>query len=410
MKEKAEYCLGCINEPCSKACPLENDIPNFIKCIKENRLEDAYYVLTQNTVLTSICGRICPHDKQCQGSCTRRFKGDPVSIGELEAYIGDLSIRKNWTIPIKERINKKVAVIGSGPSSLTCANFLYRNGIDVTIYEKYDKLGGILNHSIPDFRLKKDIVEETINKIIKGINIKYNMELGKNFSLEDIIDEYDYIYLGIGSNISNDLNIPGEELNGVIGGNELLEKKLDIDFEDKTIIVNGGGNVAMDVARYIKRKNPHKVIVVYRRSENEMPAEKKEIADAKNENIEFLFKTNILSINGDNKVEEISAIHTELVEKENERPYPVNVEGTNFNVKCDYVIKAIGSSFDKNIINKLNIETKNGMIVVDEKQKTSNYKVYAGGDLTNQKRTIAWAARSGRNAAEAIIEKINEVS
>lgn len=410
MKEKAEYCLGCINEPCSKACPLENDIPNFIKCIKENRLEDAYYVLTQNTVLTSICGRICPHDKQCQGSCTRRFKGDPVSIGELEAYIGDLSIRKNWTIPIKERINKKVAVIGSGPSSLTCANFLYRNGIDVTIYEKYDKLGGILNHSIPDFRLDKDIVEETINKIIKGINIKYNMELGKNFSLEDIIDEYDYIYLGIGSNISNDLNIPGEELNGVIGGNELLEKKLDINFEDKTIIVNGGGNVAMDVARYIKRKNPHKVIVVYRRSENEMPAEKKEIADAKNENIEFLFKTNILSINGDNKVEEISAIHTELVEKENERPYPVNVEGTNFNVKCDYVIKAIGSSFDKNIINKLNIETKNGMIVVDEKQKTSNDKVYAGGDLTNQKRTIAWAARSGRNAAEAIIEKINEVS
>lgn len=410
MKEKAEYCLGCINEPCSKACPLENDIPNFIKCIKENRLEDAYHVLTQNTVLTSICGRICPHDKQCQGSCTRRFKGDPVSIGELEAYIGDLSIRKNWTIPIKERINKKVAVIGSGPSSLTCANFLYRNGIDVTIYEKYDKLGGILNHSIPDFRLDKDIVEETINKIIKGINIKYNMELGKNFSLEDIIDEYDYIYLGIGSNISNDLNIPGEELNGVIGGNELLEKKLDINFEDKTIIVNGGGNVAMDVARYIKRKNPHKVIVVYRRSENEMPAEKKEIADAKNENIEFLFKTNILSINGDNKVEEISAIHTELVEKENERPYPVNVEGTNFNVKCDYVIKAIGSSFDKNIINKLNIETKNGLIVVDEKQKTSNDKVYAGGDLTNQKRTIAWAARSGRNAAEAIIEKINEVS
>lgn len=410
MKEKAEYCLGCINEPCSKACPLENDIPNFIKCIKENRLEDAYYVLTQNTVLTSICGRICPHDKQCQGSCTRRFKGDPVSIGELEAYIGDLSIRKNWTIPIKERINKKVAVIGSGPSSLTCANFLYRNGIDVTIYEKYDKLGGILNHSIPDFRLDKDIVEETINKIIKGINIKYNMELGKNFSHEDIIDEYDYIYLGIGSNISNDLNIPGEELNGVIGGNELLEKKLDINFEDKTIIVNGGGNVAMDVARYIKRKNPHKVIVVYRRSENEMPAEKKEIADAKNENIEFLFKTNILSINGDNKVEEISAIHTELVEKENERPYPVNVEGTNFNVKCDYVIKAIGSSFDKKIINKLNIETKNGLIVVDEKQKTSNDKVYAGGDLTNQKRTIAWAARSGRNAAEAIIEKINEVS
>ena len=410
MKEKAEYCLGCINEPCSKACPLENDIPNFIKCIKENRLEDAYHVLTQNTVLTSICGRICPHDKQCQGSCTRRFKGDPVSIGELEAYIGDLSIRKNWTIPIKERINKKVAVIGSGPSSLTCANFLYRNGIDVTIYEKYDKLGGILNHSIPDFRLDKDIVEETINKIIKGINIKYNMELGKNFSIEDIIDEYDYIYLGIGSNISNDLNIPGEELNGVIGGNELLEKKLDINFEDKTIIVNGGGNVAMDVARYIKRKNPHKVIVVYRRSENEMPAEKKEIADAKNENIEFLFKTNILSINGDNKVEEISAIHTELVEKENERPYPVNVEGTNFNVKCDYVIKAIGSSFDKNIINKLNIETKNGLIVVDEKQKTSNDKVYAGGDLTNQKRTIAWAARSGRNAAEAIIEKINEVS
>ncbi|MDO4996222.1 MAG: FAD-dependent oxidoreductase [Bacilli bacterium] len=409
--KKTNECLSCIKKPCTNGCPLNNDIPEFIKLVKEEKVEEAYKVLSNTTVLPSICGRICPKERQCQGSCVKKIKGQPVEIGNIESYIGDYSIKNNLKLPSKKLNKYKVAVIGSGPASLTCAAFLRREGYNVTIYEKYDYLGGLLVHGIPDFRLDKKIVKESIEKILDtGINVEYNMELGNNLLLEDIEKEYDAIFIGIGSNISRKMNIEGEGLNGVYGGNELLEKEIKLDYKDKTVIVSGGGNVAIDVARVVKRQNAKKVIIVYRRSKEEMPADETELNEALKDGVEILYQTNILKINGTDKVENIEVIKTELVKKENEtRLTPVNIEGTNYNINCDYVMMAVGSIADKNITTKLNIELdKNNKIIVNHKYQTSNKKIFAGGDIANVEATVAYAARSGRDAAISIMEYLNE--
>ena len=409
MKEIANYCLNCINKPCTKGCPLNNDITGSIQLVKEDKLKEAYELLCDTTVLQSICGRICPHTKQCEGKCIRGYKGEPVNIGKLESTLGDLAISNNWNIPTIEEIKKeKIAIIGSGPSGLTCAAFLRRKGYQVTIYEKHNYLGGLLRHGIPEFRLPKTILDETINKILSlGIEVKLNQELGKNLSLKDLENEYDAIFIGIGANISSNMNIPGEELNGVYGGNELLELNNHPDYKDKEVVVSGGGNVAMDVARTINKRGAKQVTIVYRRSETEMPAETKEIEEAKKEGINFLLQTNILSIKGNNKVEELECIKTELVQKEGEsRLSPVNIEGTNFNLKADYIIMAVGSHPENLSIN-LELDSK-GRIIVDENNQTSNKKIFAGGDITGTEATVAFAARSGRNAAENIIKFLSK--
>lgn len=406
IKTLSVYCLSCINKPCSKACPLNNNIPEFIKLVKDNNIKEAYKVLLETTVLPSICGRVCPKNRQCQGSCIRKLKGNPVSIGEIEAYVGDVALKEDWKLPTTKETNHKVAVIGSGPASLTCAAFLRRNGIQTTIYEKHDYLGGLLVHGIPDFRLSKDIVNKTIEKILEtGINVEYNMELGKNIDLSTLEKEYDAVFLGIGANSSRKMNIEGEELSGVYGGNELLENKKVIDCKDKTVIVSGGGNVAIDVARTLKRQGASKVIIVYRRNKDEMPADIEEIEAALKENIEIKYQTNILKINGMNSVESIEVIKTELIKKENEtRLVPVNIENTNYKIDCDFVIMAVGSTSD-NYINSLNIELdKNNKILINDKYQTSNKKIFAGGDIAGIDSTVASAARSGRDAALSIIE------
>lgn len=408
IKTLSEYCLSCINKPCSKACPLNNNIPEFIKLVKDNNIKEAYKVLLETTVLPSICGRVCPKNRQCQGSCIRKLKGNPVSIGEIEAYVGDVALKEDWKLPTNKETNHKVAVIGSGPASLTCAAFLRRNGIQTTIYEKHDYLGGLLVHGIPDFRLSKDIVHKTIEKILEtGINVEYNMELGKNIDLSTLEKEYDAVFLGIGANSSRKMNIEGEELSGVYGGNELLENKKEIDCKDKTVIVSGGGNVAIDVARTLKRQGASKVIIVYRRNKDEMPADIEEIEDALKENIEIKYQTNILKINGMNSVESIEVIKTELIKKENEtRLVPVNIENTNYQIDCDFVIMAVGSTSD-NYINSLNIELdKNNKIIINDKYQTTNKKIFAGGDIAGIDSTVASAARSGRDAALSIIEHL----
>lgn len=414
MKELANYCLGCINKPCSKGCPLNNDIPGFIKLIKEDNLKEAYELLCETTVLQSICGRICPHTKQCEGKCIRGYKGEPVNIGKLESYIGDEAIKNNWSIPVSNESKKeKIAIIGSGPSGLTCAAFLKRAGYQVTIYEKHNYLGGLLRHGIPEFRLPKKILDEAINKIISlGIEVKLNQELGKDILLGDLEKEYDCIFIGIGANLSSKMNIPGEDLEGVYGGNELLELNNHPDYEGKDIVVSGGGNVAMDVARTIKKLGANKVTIVYRRSENEMPAETKEIEEAKEEGIEFLLQTNILSIKGTNKVEKIECIKTELVQKEGEtRLSPVNIDGSNFTLKTDYVMMAVGSHPEDELTKKLNIELdKKGRIIINENNQTSNKKIFAGGDISSTEGTVAFAARHGRDAAQSIIEYLNNKS
>lgn len=260
--EKASYCLNCKIKPCSvKGCPLNNDIPSFIKAIKEQEYNKAYEILCKTTVLPGVCGRICPHMKQCQGSCIRGIKGKPVSIGDLEAFVFDKAIEDKLTLkdcmPQNENEDlkdKKVAVIGGGPAGLTCAAFLAKEGIQVTIFEKYDYLGGILVHGIPDFRLDKKIVENTVKQILNlGIKVEYGQNLGQNLKLEEIEKDYDAIFLSIGANKSAKMGVKGEDLNGVFGGNELLEFNSHPDYKGKVVSVIGGGNVAMDCSRTIKR-------------------------------------------------------------------------------------------------------------------------------------------------------------
>lgn len=419
IEEKANYCLNCKIKPCSlKGCPLGNQIPDFISKIKEQKYKEAYEILSKTTVLPGVCGRICPHKKQCQGSCVRGIKGNPVSIGELEAFVFDKVIQEGTTLlelwkddinlKRKENFGKKVAVIGGGPAGLTCSAFLAKDGINVTIYEKYDYLGGLLVHGIPEFRLPKEKVKQTIENILQlGIEVKYNQELGKNITLDELEKEYDAIFLSFGANVSSKMNVEGEELQGVYGGNELLEYNLHPDYTNKTVIVVGGGNVAMDCARTVKKLGAKNVKVVYRRAKEQMPAEEKEISDAINEKIEFLFQSNVVKIIGKNRVEQVELVKTDLIQRDGEeRLVPINIDKSNYTIDADYIIMALGSK-PENFISTLDLElNKWGNVQIDDNYQTSNKKIYAGGDLAGVKGTVAWASRSGREAAKQIVKNI----
>ena len=410
--ELANECFGCPTKPCQKGCPLENDTTGFIALIKEQKYKEAFELLSKTTVLMPICGRICPHTKQCQGKCIRAIKFDAVEIGKMEAFIGDMAIKNDWKLPTAdEEKDYKVAIVGGGPAGLTCSQFLRRAGVQVTIFDKYNTLGGILNHGIPDFRLDKVMLNKWIDKILEsGIKVEYGKELGLNLSIEELEANFDSIFLSFGANISTKMGIPGEDLNGVFGGNEYLESTPIIDLKGKTVVVSGGGNVAMDVSRTMKRSGANHVYVVYRRSEKEMPAEQEEIDEAKEDGVEFLFQNNILSVNGNGEgnVKSIECIKTELVQKEGEsRLSPVNIEGSNYELECDYVVMAIGSIPEDKVVNSLGVELdRKGRIVVDENGRTSKENIYAGGDIAENMGTVAYAARAGRNVAEAIVNTL----
>lgn len=413
IKEKANYCLNCPVKPCSnKGCPLGNDIPSFIKAVKEEDYKKAYEILSETTVLQAICGRICPHTKQCEGACVRGIKSEPVSIGELEAFVGDIAIKENYALatPNNNNKNKRVAIVGGGPAGLMASAFLLKKGYSVTLYEKYNYLGGLLMHGIPEFRLPKEIVERTIQKIIDlGLEVKYNYELSRNIELQELEKEYDAIFLSFGANITTKMGVEGEELQGVYGGNQLLENQNHPDYTNKRVAIIGGGNVAMDCARTIKKLGAQGVKVIYRRAEEQMPAEQKEIQEAKEEGIEFLFQNNIVKILGEGKVEQVELIKTELVQKEGEtRKVPVNIPNSNYILDIDYIVMALGA-MPESFVNGLGLELNRwGYINIDEKNRTSNPKIFAGGDIAGCKGTVAWAARSGRDAANAIIEYLQK--
>ena len=405
VKDLLSNCASCVIKPCQIGCPLNNDITGFIKEMKNENYKGAFDILSNTTVLMSLCGRICPHFQQCQGKCVKGISYNAVEIGKLESIIGDMALENNWTIPAPKETKHNVAVIGGGPAGLTCAAFLRRNGIKVTIYEKHNYLGGIMVHGIPEFRLPKDLVKKVTDSIINlGIDVKYNQELGKDYTLEKIKEKYDAVFIGIGANLSNKMNIQGENTKGVYGANEILENNNHPEYKDKVVIVSGGGNVAMDISRTAKRMGAKKVVVIYRRSEAEMPADKKEIEEAKEEGVEFLFLTTITKIIGKDKVEKLELLKNELVKKENDsRPVPVPIEGSNYEIDADYVMMAIGSHPDE-YISTLNLRQEKGRIKIDENGKTSDEKVFSGGDIAGTKGTVAWASRAGRNAAYAIIE------
>lgn len=415
--EELKQCLNCKTKPCTTGCPLGNNIPMVISLLKNKEYKKAYEELTKTTVLPAVCGRICPHMSQCMGKCIKGIKGNPVKIGEIEQFIGDMAINENWNLSkTNDDVlqNKKVAIIGSGPAGLTCAAFLARKGVQVTIYEKLSKLGGILRYGIPEFRLDKNILDKSINKIINlGIQVKYNCELGKDISLEQLKKEYDGIFISVGANIPCFMGIPGEEIKGVFGGNTLLEhiqtlkensQPIVPDFNGKKIAIIGGGNVAMDCARVLKKLGASNVKVIYRRAIEQMPAEKKEIQEAIEDGIEFLFQNNIIKIIGKSSVEKIECVKTELVQKQGQdRLVPINVENSNYTIDVDNVIMAIGSKPEELMMKFLNLELdKYNYIVTDDDYKTSDSKVWAGGDIINCKSTVAWASFTGRNVAESI--------
>lgn len=294
----------------------------------------------------------------------------------------------------------------------------YENfGYSVSIYEKYDKIGGILSHGIPEYRLDNEILDKWINGILSlGMQIEYQKELGKDFNLSDLEQDYDAIFLSFGANICSDIGCDGEDLTGVYGGNELLEAADHPDYMDKAVAVVGGGNVAIDCATVIKKLGAKSVKVIYRRSEDQMPAEKKEIEYAKKEGVEFLFQTNILKIIGDKKVERIECIKTELqsvgIDSMNARKTkPINIPDTNYTLDVDYVIKAIGSKADQDIIKSLGLQTtKYGYIQVDENYRTSNRKVFAGGDVIGGISTVAAVSKTGREAAREIDKMLTNLS
>ena len=422
IEKERDYCINCISKPCSKGCPLGNNIPTIIH-EKDNK--KAFEILCESTVLPAICGRVCSKEKQCENNCVRGIKSEPVNIGNIETYIGDISLNQKYEIPKKiklnidneqieltsENKNKKVAIIGGGPAGLTAAAFLARVGINVTIYEKHDKLGGILTYGIPDFRLPKDTVDQTIEKILEigNINVECNKKLGQDIKLSDMEKEYDAILLAFGANISSKMGIEGENLEGVYGANEVLEYNSNIDVENKIVAVIGGGNVAMDMARTAKRNGAKTVKIIYRRSEDQMPADKKEIEEAKKEGIEFLFQNNILKIipKSDEKenVGKIECIKTQLIKKEKDkRLVPVNIKYSNYLLETDLVFMAIGSEVENTVVKKLNLNlNKYNKIEIDNEYRTSNRKIFACGDLIEGKATVAWAAMSGREAAKNII-------
>lgn len=312
-------------------------------------------------------------------------------------------------------LDKTVAVVGSGPAGLTCAAFLARKGVKVTIYEKHDKLGGLLRYGIPEFRLDRDVLDKQIEKILDlGIEVVCGKALGVDYSLEDLRSRYDAVFLAFGANVSRKMNIPGEDLNGVFGGNELLESGKHPDYRGKKVAVIGGGNVAMDVSRTIKRLGADKVYVIYRRAEEQMPAERKEIDDAKAEGIEFLFQSNLVRISGTDVSEDgecvasVECVKTELVQKEgSDRLVPVDIDGSNFTLDMDYVVMAVGAEAEKSVLDRLGVELSNwGYIDVDENFMTSIPNVFAGGDLVGTNATVAWAARNGRDAAEEIYKRL----
>ncbi len=406
VKIAASKCETCVTKPCQIGCPLNIDIPEFIENVKNNNYEEAFKVLCKSTVLPSVCGKICPVDKQCQGSCAKKVSYDPVEIGKIESYVGDLAVENGWKLPRKDKKKERIAVIGSGPSGLTCAGFLAENGYQVTIYEKHEYLGGLLYHGIPKFRLDKELVSKVIKQILDlGIEVKTNVSLGKDISLKELEKEYDAVFLGLGANVSKMMGLSGEELNGVYGANELLENLVQVDYTSKRVVVIGGGGVSIDMARTAIKEGASEVGIIYRRSRSEMSAEMNDIRAAKKEGIKFLFQTNVIKVIGEDKVTGIECVKTTL-DKEKKA---INVEGSNFVIDTDVVIMAVGSRADSELLESLKLDVKeNGYLMVNSNNQTSNPKIFAAGDLTGAKSTVAWACRNGRDTAYSIMKFLSK--
>ena len=423
--DEAQRCLHCKNKPCVAGCPVGIHIPDFIAKVAEGDFEGAYQIITQQSSLPAVCGRVCPQETQCEQKCVRGIKGEPVGIGRLERFVADWHNKNVCEAPRKPAPNgHKVAVIGSGPSGLTCAGDLAKKGYAVTVFEALHTAGGVLVYGIPEFRLPKDIVQKEIDGLkALGVDVQTNMVIGRVLSIDELLEQgYEAVFIGSGAGLPRFMNIPGENLKGVYSANEFLTRVnlmkayqpgSDTPIEHaKRVAVVGGGNVAMDAARCAKRLGAEEVFIVYRRSEKELPARAEEVEHAKEEGIVFHLLNNPTQILGDENgnVKGMECIRMELGEPDaSGRRRPVEVPGSEFTLDVDCVIMAIGTSPNpliKSTTKGLETQKWGGIIVNEETGLTSREHVYAGGDAVTGAATVILAMGAGKTAATAIDEYI----
>ena len=425
--EEAQRCLNCKNAHCVQGCPVSINIPGFVEKVKEGDFAAAYQVISESSALPAVCGRVCPQESQCEGKCIRGIKGEAVSIGKLERFVADWA-RENNIRPVgaAEKKGKKVAVIGSGPAGLTCAGDLAKMGYDVTIFEALHEAGGVLVYGIPEFRLpKEDVVKKEIENVLSlGVKIETNVIVGKSVTIDELLNEegYSAVFIGSGAGLPKFMGIPGENANGVFSANEYLTrsnlmKAFQADsatpiMESKKVAVVGGGNVAMDAARTALRLGAE-VHIVYRRSEEELPARVEEVHHAKQEGIIFDLLTNPVEILEDEKgwVKGMKCVRMELGEPDaSGRRRPVEIPGSEFTLELDTVIMALGTSPNPLISSTTEgLETNKHKCIVasEENGQTSKAAVFAGGDAVTGAATVILAMGAGKAGAKGIDEYLS---
>ncbi|MEF8878826.1 MAG: NADPH-dependent glutamate synthase [Candidatus Thermoplasmatota archaeon] len=422
--EEAKRCLQCKNKPCMEGCPVGIDIPDFIECVAEDDFDKAAEIIKSKNSLPAVTGRVCPYEEQCEGKCTLNKMGESVGIGRLERFIADYEREKGVKIPEKaERTGKKIAVVGSGPAGLTCAGELAKKGHEVKIFEAFHAPGGVLMYGIPEFRLPKEIVRAEVNYIQQlGVDIEYDVIVGKTVDVKELLDEYDAVFIGTGAGLPRFLNLPGENLAGVYSANEFLtrvnmmkaykfpEYDTPIEIGDK-VATFGAGNVAMDCARTALRLGAEESYIIYRRSEKEMPARDEEIEHAKEEGVIFKLLTNPKRFIGDDcgHVRQVECIEMELGEPdESGRRRPIPIDGSEFTMDIDTALIAIGQSPNPLVpenVEDLEVE-KWGNVKTDEYGNTNIPGLFAGGDIATGAATVILAMGAGKRAAKAIDEYV----
>ncbi len=447
--DEANRCLNCVNKPCVEGCPVHIDIPSFIMKVKDKDYEGAYGIINLSSSLPAVCGRVCPQESQCESKCTRgkgllplkdkagnlqkdengqiiKVQSEPVGIGRLERFVADYHMANNKVKPaVPESNGHKVAVIGAGPSGLTCAGDLAKLGFKVTVFEALHVAGGVLSYGIPEFRLPKSIVKKEVENLLDlGVDIQTNVVIGRTLTIDELFEDgYEAIFIGSGAGLPKFMDIPGEGLKGVMSANEFLTRfnlmkayKDDSDtpiVKGKHVIVVGGGNVAMDAARSAKRLGAD-VTIVYRRTKAELPARAEEVEHAEEEGIKFAFLNNPTKINGNetNDVVSVTCIKMELGEPDaSGRRRPKEIPGSEYELEADQVIMSLGTSPNpliKHTTKGLDTNSHGGIIINEETAETSKENVYAGGDAVTGAATVILAMGAGKKAAANIAKRLLE--